>query len=173
MCAARDIFASSKRLGVAKKDRDPSSARVETKSAAGIRRQSPPGDRACPLIDIVGYSKLLIEEQKERLTSSLRSCSRPRRCANRRTNNSLGCDGRRRWRWSFVTAWKNPPGPRTTAGWRVCSTAFPARLQGRSALHRLRAKDRGDAESRGQAMSARPSFFAELKNCERPCCITC
>ena len=35
--------------------------------------------------------------------------------------------------------------------------SFPARLQGRPALHRLRAKDRGHAESRSQAMSAEVS----------------
>src|SRR5438874_11242041 len=32
--------------------------------------------------------------------------------------------------------------------------AFPPRLQGRPALHRLRPKDRGHAERRGHAMSA-------------------
>ncbi len=37
---------------------------------------------------------------------------------------------------------------------RAADRSFPARLQGRPALHRLRAKDRGDAESRRQAMSA-------------------
>jgi hypothetical protein len=37
---------------------------------------------------------------------------------------------------------------------RAVARSFPARLQGRPALHRLRAKDRGDAESRRQAMSA-------------------
>src|SRR5205807_9925695 len=37
---------------------------------------------------------------------------------------------------------------------RVAVQSFPARLQGRPALHHLRAKDRGDAESRGQAMIA-------------------
>ena len=35
------------------------------------------------------------------------------------------------------------------------TNSFPARLQGRPALHRLRPRDRGDADSRGQAMSAR------------------
>ena len=38
--------------------------------------------------------------------------------------------------------------------------SFPARLQGRPALHRLRAKDRGHAESRRQMN--RGSLFAEL-----------
>ena len=36
---------------------------------------------------------------------------------------------------------------------RSAEKSFPARLQGRPALHRLRAKDRGDAENRSQPMS--------------------
>ena len=59
-------------------------------------------------IDIVGYSKLLIEEQKERLgqltkivlgTAQVRD-SKP-------TSNSLGCRPAMAWRWSFITAPKS------------------------------------------------------------------
>ena len=58
-------------------------------------------------IDIVGYSKLLIEEQSERLGELTRSCSGRRRCATRPTNNSLGCQPATAWRWSFITARKS------------------------------------------------------------------
>ena len=37
---------------------------------------------------------------------------------------------------------------------RAADRAFPARRQGRPALHRLWAKDRGDTESRPQALNA-------------------
>jgi hypothetical protein len=42
-------------------------------------------------IDIVGYSKLLIEEQKERLNQLTEIAVTTRRCVKRRTNDSLGC----------------------------------------------------------------------------------
>jgi hypothetical protein len=40
---------------------------------------------------------------------------------------------------------------------RCTTQSFPARLQGRPALHRLRAKDRSDGESRRQTLSTKPS----------------
>ena len=55
-------------------------------------------------IDIVGYSKLLIEEQKERLDQLTKIVLGRRRCATRRTNKSLGCRPAMGWRWSFATA---------------------------------------------------------------------
>src|SRR5207244_13458657 len=44
---------------------------------------------------------------------------------------------------------------------RSAKVSFPARLQGRPALQRRRAKDRGDAENRRKTLSN--SFFTELK----------
>ncbi len=59
-------------------------------------------------IDLVGYSKLLIEEQQERLGQLteivLATGAGARR---RRTSNSLGCRPAMGWRWSFATVRRN------------------------------------------------------------------
>ena len=42
------------------------------------------------LIDLVGYSKLLIEKQKEQLGQLTDIVQRPRKCARLQTSNSIG-----------------------------------------------------------------------------------
>ena len=66
-------------------------------------------------IDIVGYSRLLIEEQKERLNqlTEIVLATTPVREAT--DNNSLGYRPVMGWRWSFTTARKNQP----VARWRL------------------------------------------------------
>ena len=58
-------------------------------------------------IDIVGYSKLLIEEQKERLAQFTDIVLATAQVAKRRTSNSLGCRPETEWRSSFATARRN------------------------------------------------------------------
>ena len=50
-------------------------------------------------IGIVGYSKLLIEERKERGASSPRLCWRLHRSPGRSMSNSLGLQPAMEWRW--------------------------------------------------------------------------
>ena len=55
-------------------------------------------------IDIVGYSKLLIEEQKERLEQLTKIVPGTAQVRSRPMNNSLGFQLAMGWRWSFTTA---------------------------------------------------------------------
>jgi hypothetical protein len=64
-------------------------------------------------IDLVGYSKLLIDEQKERLrqlTDIVLATSQ----VKRQTRNSFDYLRVMEWRWCFGTVWKN----RRNARWR-------------------------------------------------------
>ena len=58
-------------------------------------------------IDIVGYSKLLIEEQKERLRQLTDIVLATAQVARQPTSNSLGCRPATEWRWSFAIARKS------------------------------------------------------------------
>ena len=58
-------------------------------------------------IDIVGYSKLLIEEQKERLRQLTAIVLGTAQVRDSSDDNSLGCRPATGWPWSFVTAPKS------------------------------------------------------------------
>ncbi len=58
-------------------------------------------------IDIVGYSKLLIEEQKERLRQLTEIVLATAQVARQPTSNSFGCRPAMGWRWSFAIARKS------------------------------------------------------------------
>jgi hypothetical protein len=57
-------------------------------------------------IGIVGYSKLLIEERKERVGSP-RLCWRLHRLPSPSMNNSLGLQPAMEWRWVYSLARRN------------------------------------------------------------------
>jgi hypothetical protein len=58
-------------------------------------------------IELAGYSKLLIEEQKERLGQLTDIVRRPRKCARFQTSNSLGSRPRMEWSWCLAIIRRN------------------------------------------------------------------
>ena len=67
-------------------------------------------------IDLVGYSKLLIEEQKEHLGQLIEIVLATAQVrGGGLTSNSLGYRQVTEWRWSFATAPRN----RRAARWRL------------------------------------------------------
>lgn len=58
-------------------------------------------------IDLVGYSKLLIKEQKERLGQLANILVRQHTCARFQTSNSLGSRPRMEWSWCLAIIRRN------------------------------------------------------------------